>query len=182
MTLVQPLLESLGNEAWSLSWTGIAGRFVRVFVNGLLVFGPEFFSTAVKSVSVSLTNPATVEVHENTEDELVSAVEVPLSRRPLLWWRTVPLASYYRIYIDDEPFEAVLNQPTSLHHQRILGSDIRIDGGTWRQVRVEAVSSSDVETVSDFIVIFVPGLPLLEPSSVIVSGGGGVFDIELVVS
>lgn len=178
--IVTSTIAPLGLDAHRLSWTGTADRYVRVFVNGLLAYGPALVAEAEKSVDVALPSPGTVEVHENLPDETVGSTLVELARRPLVWWRTVAGASTYRIYVDDVVQAVVLNEPSRLHHETVLSADVRVDGGTWRELRVEAVSADGVETVSDPILVFVPGLPLEEPSAVEVSGGSGSFDVEIV--
>lgn len=179
MTIVAPLIVPLGGDAWSLSWTGVANRVVRVFVNGLLALGPTLIDTAAKTLVIALPNPATIEVHENLDGETVTAASIALERRPLVWWHTVAAATLYRIYVDDVLQASVLNQPSLPHHQLVLSSDVRRDGGAWRELRVEAVSASEVETVSAPVFVFVPGLPFTEPSNVTISGGAGEFDIEV---
>lgn len=176
--LVTPTIVPLGLEAYRLSWTGTADRLVRVFVNGILAYGPVLIATTAKTADVSLPSPATVEVHENLEDETVPAASVALERRPLVWWHTVAGAVWYRVYVDDVLRATVLAEPSSLHQELVLSSDVREDGGAWRELRVEAVSADDVETSSDPVDLFLPGV-LAEPSSVAIAGAGGEFDIEV---
>lgn len=179
MTIVAgAIARPLGGEAWSISWTGTADRVVRVFVNGKLAYGPELVAAAAKSVTVSLPNPATVEVHENLDGETVDAAGVPLERRPLVWWREPAGAADSRIYVDDVLRAVVPVEPSLLHRERVLTQDVRLDGGAWRELRIEAVSSSGVETSSDAVPLYVPGVPP-EPSAVTIAGSGGVFDIEV---
>lgn len=179
MIVSAPLIVPLSSEAWSVSWTGTANRVVRAFVSGVLMYGPTTFATADKSITLSLPNPATVEIHENIAGESVAAAGVPLNRRPLIWWRTVPGASVYRIYIDGAVLFVVDNQPSLLHHELRVSSDLRVDAGAWRNLRVAAVSSSNVESLADAVFVFLPGLPFTEPVSVAITGGAGVFDIEV---
>lgn len=179
MTIVTPLIVPLGLDSWSLSWTGTANRVVRVFVNGLLAYGPVLVATATKVVTLGLPSPATIEAHENLVGETVGVASVPLERRPLIWWRTSPGAANYRIYLDDVVRAVVTAQPSLLHQQLVLGADVRVDAGVWRTLRVAAVSADDVEASAAPAFLFVPGLPLTEPTSVTITGGAGEFDIEV---
>ena len=154
-----------------VSWLGFAfsGKVVIVFMvcffpillNGILAFGPTVVATAAKEVVVPLSNPSTIEVHENEADETVPSSTVALQRKPLVWWSSVAGASQYRVYIGGELVAVVQHEPSRLHHQVVLAQDVRRDGGAWTDLRVEAVSAAGAETVGTARPLFVPGvLPL----------------------
>ena len=77
-------VESIGWNNANISWTGTAGKTVRVFVNGLLSFGPKAIADANKSIVLSLPDPYIIEVHENGATETVVLITIPLMRKPLV--------------------------------------------------------------------------------------------------
>ena len=179
MTIVTPTIVPVGVATAHLSWTGTAGVVVRVFVNGRLGYGPMTIDTAAKQVDVAAPNPAVIEVHENAADETVESTLVPLERRPLLWWSSVPGVAFYRVTFGSQVLAVVPHEPSRLHHQVLLDFDLREDGGDgWTFLAVDAVTATGRSSSSMTFPFWAPGIPS-GPSDVALVGTGGTFDVVI---
>lgn len=179
--IVSPTITPIGLDSLRLTWTGTAGKTVRVFVNGELIDGPTIYPSDEKEVVIGVPNPAAIAVHENDADESVPAASLALHRKPLVWWLSVDGAAHYRVYFGDRLVGTVQHEPSRLHHELQIPEDIRVDGAVWTSLRVEAVSPAGAETVTAAKDSFAPGVPLA-PSDVTVTGGAGVFDVTVVTA
>lgn len=178
--IVTPTVTPLGDGIARLAWSGLAGATVRVFVRGLLAVGPVAMADADKQVDVALPDPCTIEVHENDATETVPAASIALERKPLLWWSSVANAAEYRVYFDNTLLAVVPHESWRLHHEHQLEQDVRQDGAVWVGFRITAVTASGLESDTLDTPFFAPGAPL-EPTDLDVTGGGGSFNINLVV-
>lgn len=176
--ILSPTIVPHTNSTVLVSWSGTAGATVRIWVSGILVFGPAAIATADRSIVVGVSAPFTIEVHENAADETVPIAGVPLERKPLVWWHGVAGAAQYRVYIDDVLRGVVKHDDWRPHHELRLATDVRRDGAAWRTLHVAAVDASGDEIESDDKPIFVPGVPL-EPAAVTITGGSGVFAVTV---
>jgi len=178
MTLVTPTITPIALGAVRVTWSGDAGATVRVFVNGLLIYGPTIIDTAAKSLDIALPDPGTIEVHESVGTENVPSASEPLERKPLVWWSSVDDAVRYEVYFGSTMVGVVYHEDDRLHHEIRIAEDIRQDGGVWTTFRVEAISAAGATTTTSAGDFYAPGV-LEAPASVGVTGGGGVFDITV---
>jgi hypothetical protein len=180
MLIKNVTVESLGWGNMRLSWSGIIGQTVRVFLNGLLSFGPKAITSADKSIVVSMPDPVVVEVHESDASETLVPVVHPLMRKPLVWWSSRAAATEYRIYSGNQLLGVLRHNPALLHHEYQFARDLRHDGGVWTGLRVESVTASGRESVRPEFPVFAPSVPK-KPSTCNISGSAGVFSFELEV-
>lgn len=181
MLIPDPAIMSLGWENFSIAWSGVAGKTVRVFVNGLLAIGPQLIATADKSIQLNLAGANIIEVHENDAIETVLPIQTALSRKPLVWWTSRTGALEYRIYSGAQLLGFVRHNASLLHHEFQVTQDLRQDGGAWAGLRVEAITAHGRESVRPEFKFYAPGIPL-QPTGVNVTGGAGVFTIALEIS
>jgi len=176
--LIVPAIAAIAESTFRLTWSGIAGKTVRVFLNGLLAFGPTVIATADKTVDLSFPDPCAIEVHENDSTETVPAASIAMQRKPLLWWSSVANAAEYRVYFDNLLLAVVPHEPSRLHHEHQVTQDVRQDGGSWIGFHVTAVTAGGRESEVVDRPFFAAGVPVA-PSDVDVDGTGGTFDIEV---
>jgi hypothetical protein len=168
-----------------LSWTGDPEAVAHVFVSGAPALPPQQLLEAEKSVEVGLPDPFQVEIHEVGEGAEVAPAAITLERKPVVWWSARDGAVEYRVHHrpdggTERVIGGVLHNADALHYEFRSSNDLRRDGRKWAFLRVEAVNASGKQSVRTEWPLFMAALPG-QPTGLNVTGGAGVFAMELEV-
>lgn len=171
----------LSTGSHRIVWTGTDGAVARVFLNGVLAFGPQAMAGTSKSIELSLPDPCSIEVHENADGQSVDASGVRLERKPLVWWGSVDDATRYLLSRSGVAFAWVQADPDVVHYEHRMLQDVRVDGtaAPWIEVVVAAQSdAANVTSSGNGSLHYARGVPAA-PSSVSLAGSAGTFTVTV---
>jgi len=176
-------IEFLGLGNVRLTWTGDPELVAHVFVNGSPVLAPQSLAVAEKSVTVSVPDPFTIEVHEVAAGADVAPAAIPLARKPVVWWSARDDAAEYHVHHrpdggTDSMIGRVLPASDAPHCEFPAPADLRKDGKAWGFFRVEAVNAQGASSARAEWPLRMAALPS-RPIGLEVTGGSGVFALAL---
>ena len=173
-------------------WTGAAGQFSTIFVDGLVTAGPVLLAGTAKvaNVNVPTDRPFTIVIVEDTVSDVPAAPIETLSLRPTITWSKLPGTSAdYFILEYRQDGEAWAGWPENDlvpadENEKYFAVQFPIDlfdlGGGFFQFRVSAFDEeSGAIVVADEKCWFAHDYGLKPATLSIADNAPGVFDITL---